>query len=81
MELAKIMLPQERRIDICKGQVSALFVSSQSQPSYHLSYLVDIPFLAQELRLVLQDVYPGEHRSIRLDPCDHHHCIRLCFRW
>lgn len=27
MELAKIMLPQERRIDICKGRVAALFVS------------------------------------------------------
>lgn len=33
-ELAKIMLPRERRIDTCKGQVAALFVS------FRLSHLI-----------------------------------------
>ena len=77
MELARIMLPQERRIDTCKGQVSALFVSLT------LSHLppFNLPDFAQEQRLALQDVYPGEHRAFRLDPCDHYYCICLCICW
>lgn len=64
MELAKIMLPRERRIDICKGQVAALFVS------FRLSHL--IPFVPHQYHTsragtatcTLQDVYPSEHCAI-----------------
>jgi hypothetical protein len=65
MEPAKIMLPHERRFDICKDQVSASLRQFQSLPSRTpFRLLINPLFLARELQFALQDVYPGEHRAI-----------------